>query len=404
MSDAESRYAELLAVAWAIMKCRLFLAGLPHFRVITNHHPLVPILNTHCLDEIENPRLQRIRTKIMAYNFTTEWVKGSLNTVPDALSRYPVCDPRPLEMLAEWEPDDKPGLSIAEIRAVHTGHQESIRLQTLREHAGEDSEYQLLLHYLQEGFPEHQSQLPDGCRKFWGVHNQLSLDDGLIVYGCSLFIPARMRCEVLPQLHELHQGSVRTKSRARRIVYWPGLDNDLDNIILSCKLCQERQPSLPKEPILLKPKPTRPFQEIVLDFCTHTAHEFLIIVDCFSDWPEIIHMGTNTTTPRLLTALKQTFCRSGAPDIVWSDRGPQFTSKLFHDFSMEWGFQHNTSTPTYPQSNGKAEAGVKSMKKLIQAAWTGSQVDEGRLARSLLQYRNTPSRRDNLSPAQKLFG
>ena len=56
---------------------------------------------------------------------------------------------------------------------------------------------------------------------------------------------------------------------------------------------------------------------------------------------------------------------------------------------MEWGFQHNTSTLTYPQSNGKAEAAVKSMKKLIQAAWTGSQVDEGRLARSLLQYRNT---------------
>ena len=66
-------------------------------------------------------------------------------------------------------------------------------------------------------------------------------------------------------------------------------------------------------------------------------------------------------------------------------------------------FQHNMSTPTYPQSNGKAEAAVKSMKKLIQA-WTGSQVDEGRLARSLLQYRNTPSCRDNLSPSQKLFG
>ena len=42
---------------------------------------------------------------------------------------------------------------------------------------------------------------------------------------------------------------------------------------------------------------------------------------------EIIHMGTNATTPRLLTALKQlTFCRSGTPDIVWSDQGPQFTS------------------------------------------------------------------------------
>ena len=51
LSDAESRYAvielEMLAVSWAISKCRLFLAGLPQFIVITDHHPLVPILNTH---------------------------------------------------------------------------------------------------------------------------------------------------------------------------------------------------------------------------------------------------------------------------------------------------------------------------------------------------------------------
>ena len=61
VSDAESRYAvielELLAVSWAILKCKLFLAGLPHFRVITDHHPLIPILNSHRLDVIENPRL-----------------------------------------------------------------------------------------------------------------------------------------------------------------------------------------------------------------------------------------------------------------------------------------------------------------------------------------------------------
>ena len=59
LSDAESRYAvielELLSVSWAIIKCKIFLAGLPHFMVVTDHHSLVPILNNHRLDEIENP-------------------------------------------------------------------------------------------------------------------------------------------------------------------------------------------------------------------------------------------------------------------------------------------------------------------------------------------------------------
>ena len=62
LTNTESRYAvielECLAVAWAIQKCHLFLASLSHFTVITNHNPLIPILNSHRLDEIENPRLQ----------------------------------------------------------------------------------------------------------------------------------------------------------------------------------------------------------------------------------------------------------------------------------------------------------------------------------------------------------
>lgn len=65
---------------------RVFLACLPHFTVLTDHHPLIPILNSHRLDEIENPRLHRLKTKIMGYAFTAEWVKGTQNSVPDALS------------------------------------------------------------------------------------------------------------------------------------------------------------------------------------------------------------------------------------------------------------------------------------------------------------------------------
>ena len=78
----------------------------------------------------------------------------------------------------------------------------------------------------------------------------LSVDDGLIVYGCRLLIPASMRRQVLISLHESHQGSVRTKERARLSIYWPGIDNDIDNVVLSCKMCQDRLPSNNKEYIM----------------------------------------------------------------------------------------------------------------------------------------------------------
>ena len=44
------------------------------------------------------------------------------------------------------------------------------------------------------------------------------------------------------------------------------------------------------------------------------------------------------------------------------------------------------------------------MKKLISAAWTGHSVNWDQLSHALLQYRNTPCRKDGLSSAQKLFG
>ena len=37
------------------------------------------------------------------------------------------------------------------------------------------------------------------------------MDDDLIVNGCHLVIPTKMRQEVLDHLHESHQGLVRTK-------------------------------------------------------------------------------------------------------------------------------------------------------------------------------------------------
>ena len=408
LSDAESRYAiielEMLAVCWAILKCHTFLAGLQHFQVVTDHNPLIPILNSHRLDEIENPRLQRLRTRIMGYNFTAEWLKGSNNSAPDALSRNPVFNPSPHDMLAELDIFNQPELSISEIRATTAADHNSPHLDTLRKIAKEDTEYQQLRQLILNGFPDHRSQLPDPCKRYWAARDHLTIDGDLIVHGCRLLIPTKMRPQILSQLHESHQGSVRTKQRARLSVYWPGIDNDIDNTILACQLCQDHLPSNPREPIIQKPKPERPFQEIAVDLCFHAGHTYLIVVDCFTDWPAIISLDHGTTSAQVISAIRQSFCRTAIPDIIWSDGGPQFTSKIFTDFANRWGFLHKISSPHYPQSNGKVEATVKSMKKILYAAWTGRSLDLDKLCCALLQYRNTPSRKDGLSPAQKLFG
>ena len=224
-------------------------------------------------------------------------------------------------------------------------------------------------------------------------------------FNCTWLPPSHTHCNAKADIVAPPRVTPRISThQTTGSAYWPGIDNDIDNIVLSCKKCQDMLPANTKEPLISKPKPTRPFQEVAADFCCYGGQNYLILVDCFTDWPDIIPMGHNTTTTHLIKALRQSFCRTAIPDVLWSDEGPQFTSKAFQDFTKQWGFTHQTSSPYHPQSNGKIKATVKSMKKIIATSWNISTLDESKLCYAILQYRNTPSRRDELSPAQKLYG
>ena len=67
-----------------------------------------------------------------------------------------------------------------------------------------------------------------------------------------------------------------------------------------------------------------------MDLCSYAGHDYLVIVDCYTDWPAIISMEHDTTAPQLITALRQSFWHTAIPDVLWSDGGPQFTSKIFY--------------------------------------------------------------------------
>ena len=195
---------------------------------------------------------------------------------------------------------------------------------------------------------------------------------------------------MLSHLHDAHQGIGRSQARPHLTIYWPGIDQDIEAFVQGYRHCQDHLLSNAKEPMVSKYIPDRSFQQVAGDFASYGGKQFLILVDCKTDWPDIIEMGKDTTVAKLSTTLRDYFCRTAAPDLLWSDGGPQFTSHVFADFLQTWGVTHVTSSPHYPQSNGKAEATVKSMKKLISAAWTGRSVNWNQLSRALLQYRNTP--------------
>ena len=171
-------------------------------------------------------------------------------------------------------------------------------------------------------FPNQKSSLPQQLKVFWSIRDNLSVDDDLIVYGCRLFIPDSLRATMLSRLHDAHQGISRSQARARLTIYWPGIDRDIENFVQGCRHCQDHLPSNAKEPMINKPIPDRPFQQIAADFGSYGV---LIVVDCKTDWPDIIDMGKDTTAPNLIAALRDQLSRTWSALVGW--RSPVYILK-----------------------------------------------------------------------------
>ena len=406
LTETESRYAmieiELLGIVWATKKCRIFLDGLSHFEIVTDHRPLLTILNKYQLDEIENPRLQRLRMQLLNYKYTVTWQRGKDHLAADALSRSPVSDPHSDDEIAEQEVE----LHLrAIIASNHSEAQDDLRLNELRQVAELDDTYQELRRLIVNGFPQEKNKLSLSVRPYWPVRDRLAFDDGLIVCGCRLVIPKAMRKKTLESLHDSHQGISRTKRRARLVAYWPNIDADIERVVRSCQLCSAELPSQPKEPLKTHPEPSRVFEHMCTDLFTYGGRNFLIVTDVKSGWPTTFNLGRNISATHIIGALREVFQDTAVPTILYSDGGPQYTSRVCQQFLQEWGVKHVVSSPHYPQSNGCAEASVKGMKKLVKRCWDrrARTIDKDKWAKGLLQWRNTP-RANGLSPAQVLFG
>jgi hypothetical protein len=75
------------------------------------------------------------------------------------------------------------------------------------------------------------------------------------------------------------------------------------------------------------------------------------------------------------------------------------------EFLQSWGVRVRQSSAYYPQSNGRAEAAVKSMKRLLSSnIGADGTLNSNAAARALLLQRNTPMHDSDLSPSEILYG
>ncbi len=391
LTDTERRYSQIekecLAATWVCDRFSRYLIGLPEFKLITDHKPLVPLLNNKDID-MAPPRIQRMLIKLMRYNNVATHCPGKDMIVADTLSRSPLAHNK--SEVAQFEEDITAYVNSV-VKSCPISDQ---RIKEITVASAHDEEIQRVAQLVRNGWPTYSDNVPACCKPYFEHRTMIGEANGLLTYGNRIIIPSVLRAETINKLHEGHPGITRCRERAKQTVWWPGISADIEECCKQCEYCAVHKPTQRREPMISTPFPNRPWQSISCDFFQHDSKSYIVIVDSYSKFIEIVHMP-EPTSAMLIAKLMPIFARFGIPEQMMSDNGSQFTSGEFRVFAAEHEIRLITNSPHYSQSNGLAERNVKTAKDIL---------DLENPVLGLMTYRSTPHSTTGVSPAQLLMG
>ncbi|KAI2654711.1 Transposon Tf2-6 polyprotein [Labeo rohita] len=369
LTPAERNYdvgnRELLAIKLALEEWRHWLEGAKHpFMVLTDHKNLEYLRSAKLL----NHRQARWSLFFTRFDFQVTYRPGSQNTKADALSRIH---------------ESETPISSSETILPSSVIVASVVWDILTE--------------IQEA--QTQDPTPAEC-----PDNRT-------------YVPPELRSRVLTEIHSApssgHPGIEATLHLVSNRFWWPSLRSDTINHIRGCSVCNttkvpRRLPAGLLQPL---PVPQRPWSHLAIDFITdlppskgHTT--ILTIVDRFSKGCRLIPL------PKLPTAMEtaELLCNwvfriYGLPEDIVSDRGPQFTSRLWASFFHLLGVNISLTSGYHPQANGQAERLNQELIRFLRSYCQNHQEDWSRYL-FWAEYAQNSLRKPatNLTPFQCTLG
>ena len=365
LSKVEQRYAQIekecLAIVFGCSKFSQYITRREKITVETDHKPLQPIFKKSLLDAPS--RLQRMLLRLQRYNLEVRYKPGSQMYVADHLSRAYLknLDDQPHDEFQVF------ALELEEINPLEAVKITSERLAQLQKATEQDPVMQTLKSTILVGWPDTREQVPISIREYWNFKEDLTLHNGILFKSQRIIIPRALRPEMISQLHSSHLGIEACLRKARDRVYWPAMNSDIKEAVTKCEVCAEYQASNPQQPLQTHKIPDRPWSRLAADMFTLRTKNYIVLVDYYSDFVEVSPLK-EITASAIIKFMKVQFSRHGIPDVLVSDNGPQFANREFAEFAKNWEFQHVTSSPYHPKSNGKAESAVKVVKRLFKKA------------------------------------
>ncbi|KFD67385.1 hypothetical protein M514_20421 [Trichuris suis] len=230
---AEKNYSQIekeaLALVFAVRKFHRMLHG-RRFTLLTDHQPSLDIFGTKKgIPLYTANRLQRWATTLLGYDFGLEYRSTSNFGNADALSRLIATQSRGEEDVVIASVD-------GEIQRVLVDAVQSLPVTSrmIREETAKDPWLQKVIRCLSRGWPKVRAPR---LEPFYNRRQSLSITDGCLLFADRVVVPERLQGTVTTQLHSDHPGIVRMKALARSVVYWPGLDRQIEDIVRGCAAC-----------------------------------------------------------------------------------------------------------------------------------------------------------------------
>ena len=250
MTEAEKCYAqlekELLAIVWTCERLSRYLVGMDTFRIITDHKPLVPIINDKDLD-VAPVRCTRLLIRLMRFTGVAEHAPGTSMVIADLLSR------KPLDNTTRDTEEDVRYYALSVIASLPATRP---KIMQIREATAQYLVLSKTMEYNISGWPAV-NEVPLDLREMYRFRHNFTVIEDMLFYMNRLVIPEKLRNEMLVRLHSGHMGVTKTQLRAKQTMWWPGINQQIEKTVGTCEHCQIHRDVQHAEPLMTHALPER---------------------------------------------------------------------------------------------------------------------------------------------------
>uniref|UniRef100_A0ABD2WE69 RNA-directed DNA polymerase n=1 Tax=Trichogramma kaykai TaxID=54128 RepID=A0ABD2WE69_9HYME len=238
----------------------------------------------------------------------------------------------------------------------------------------------------------------------------------IICNGEMKFVPLQERQQVLRDMHASaiggHKGISKIVRRMRPLYDWKSMKRDIIKFIQRCDTCQLEKLVRKKvrQPMVISDTPYDAMQKVAIDIVgplprTKKGNNNILTIQCnLTKFCRAIALQDATAETVTDAFLKEFICIFSCPQIILSDQGTNFTSKVFVNLAKAFKIKTVTTTAYRPSSNGSLKRSHHSLAEYLKTVAGKNKEWDDILEMAMFSYNTSVHEAHQFQPFQLVFG